>query len=93
MGTLAQPYRRGDGVHTIKFNVNLSRELIAKLKQYTLRAQTAQGLARNEWIEAALAHCIKTGFMPDTIDTTRDPNENSPHGGTSKETVGRSGAE
>jgi hypothetical protein len=63
-GTLAKPYTREDGVRTVKFNTTLSAGLVSKLKLYTLKAELSDGVSRNEWIEAALYHCIRTGFMP-----------------------------
>jgi hypothetical protein len=63
VGTLGTPYERADGIRTVKFNVNLNVELVARLREYTLKAEL-EGIPRNEWIEAALADAITRGFMP-----------------------------
>ncbi|MEY4510970.1 MAG: hypothetical protein RLZZ450_3092 [Pseudomonadota bacterium] len=63
VGTLATPYERADGTRTIKVNVNLSVELVGRLKSHTAVAEM-HGVSRAEWIEAALSHCIASGFLP-----------------------------
>jgi hypothetical protein len=63
VGTLDAPYKRQDDICTVRVNVTLDQRVVARLRRYTL-ALELEGLRRNEWIEAALEHCISIGFRP-----------------------------
>jgi hypothetical protein len=48
-----------------RLTVNLSSVAISRLEKHLLAARQ-RGIARNEWIEAALDHAVQNRWMPET---------------------------
>jgi hypothetical protein len=61
--TAGVAYKRKDGTKTRRLTANLTSETISRLERLLLVARQ-RGIARNEWIEAALDQAVRANFMP-----------------------------
>jgi hypothetical protein len=60
-----------DGRTTRKLNANIASAVMSRLEKHLLLAKQ-RGWMRNEWIEAALDHAVRTDFMPELEQSSND---------------------